>query len=392
MIIGEKCLCYNFRMFLRSIETRDFRNLQGRIIWGNGLNVLFGNNGQGKTNWLEAIYLLAHAKSFRTRHLNEIARFGETCTSVHGTVVRGNGLDRELQISIQGNTKRTIVNGKRESISRYAAQLHAVCFTADELQVIRGGPDARRSFLDRGAVSLHPSYAQVFSDYNRVINQKKRLLQQAAEDRLLREDLAKLVEPWNTQLISLSGQIHRARTAYVDLLNEALEHSLFSDNIFIHYVSSLEGKGDLKDYEGLIHQHLQARIQAEMFAGTCLVGPHRDDLQISFGGRDLRSFGSSGQQRSALITLDLAAISVYHCKYQDYPLFLIDDVDAELDGSRIERLLEYLDGRSQTFLTTSKRSHFERFNMRASFYEISAGAATNERRSSMATATAGNVI
>jgi len=379
-------------MFLRSIETHDFRNLEGKIIWAGRLNLLFGNNGQGKTNWLEAIYLLAHAKSFRTRHLNEIIKFGEICTSVQGTVAQGNGIERDLQVSIQGNTKRTAVNGKRESVSRYAAQLHAVCFTADELEVIRGGPEARRSFLDRGAVSLHPSYAQTLADYHKVINQKKRLLQQGAEDRLGSEELAELVQPWNKQIIYLSAQIHRTRTDYVELLNDALEHSLFSDNISIRYVSALEGKGDLKNYEELIERHLQTRMQAEMFAGACLVGPHRDDLRILFGGRDLRSFGSSGQQRSALITLDLAAISVYYSRHQDYPVFLIDDVDAELDGSRIERLLEYLDGRSQTFLTTSKRDHFERFNMRASFYEVCDGAARNERESTAAIMTAGKVI
>src|SRR5204862_7415166 len=99
---------------------------------------------------------------------------------------------------------------------------------------------------------------------------------------------------------------------------------------------------------------------------------------VLFGDRDLRSFGSSGQQRSALITLDLAAISVYHSEHQDYPIFLIDDLDAELDGIRIERLLEYLDGRTQTFVTTSKRSYFERFNQKASFYEVRDGRAAAE--------------
>jgi len=378
-------------MIVTSVEAYDFRNLSGGIEWGKGLNILFGNNGQGKTNWLEAIYVLAHAKSFRTRHLIELPKFGATSTCVKGEISTGNHVTRELQVSIQGNTKRTTVNGKREPISRYAAQLHAVCFTADELQVIRGGPDARRSFLDRGAVSLHPSYAQTLADYNRVITQKKRLLERAAEDRLLKDDLVKMLEPWNTQLIDLSAQLHRARTRYVDLLNEELEHSLFSDSISIRYASSLEGKGNLADYLGVISQHLQTRMEAEMYAGACLVGPHRDDLHIRFGNRDLRSFGSSGQQRSALITLDLAAISVYHSKHQDYPVFLIDDLDAELDGNRIERLLEYLEGRSQTFLTTSKRSHFERFSLRASFYEVCAGKATNEREGNTATATDGNL-
>jgi len=366
-------------MFLRSIEANQFRNSNGSITWGSGLNILHGNNAQGKTNWLEAIYLLAHGKSFRTHHLKETVKFGELDALVKGVVSAGNNLERELQVNLNGTTRQTLINGKREPISRYAAHLYAVCFTADELEVIRGGPEARRNFLDRGAISLHPAYAQTIADYNKVIKQKKRLLQQAAEDCFNLETLANLVQPWNEQLINLATQIHRARMRYVDLLNEALEHNLFHDDISIRYVSSLEGKGDLRDYRSLITSRLQLRMQAELFAGACLIGPHRDDLLVLFGGRDIRSFGSSGQQRSALITLDLAAISVYYSKHQNYPIFLIDDVDAELDGNRINRLLEYLDGRTQTFITTSKRSHFERFENRANFYEVCGGVATAEQ-------------
>src|ERR1041384_464434 len=366
-------------MFLRSIEANQFRNSNGAIDWGAGLNILHGNNAQGKTNWLEAIYLLAHGKSFRTHHLKETVKFGEPEAAVRGIVSSGNNLERELQVNLNGTTKQTLINGKRETISRYAAHLYAVCFTADELDVIRGGPEARRNFLDRGAISLHPAYAQTIADYNKVIKQKKRLLQQSAEDRFNLDLLADLVQPWNKQLINLATQIHRARMRYVDLLNEALDHNLFHDDISIRYVSSLEGKGDLSDYRHLIASRLQLRMPAELLAGGCLIGPHRDDLLVLFGGREIRSFGSSGQQRSALITLDLAAISVYYSKHQNYPIFLIDDVDAELDGNRINRLLEYLDGRTQTFITTSKRSHFERFENRANFYEVCAGVATPEQ-------------
>jgi DNA replication and repair protein RecF len=379
-------------MFLKSIRALDFRNLEGEINWGEGINVIYGNNGQGKTNWLEAIHLLAHARSFRTRHLQEAVAFGKSAASVQGLVARGSEVLRDLQVDIRSNTRQTFVNHKRESLAQYAAQLHAVWFTADELEVVRGGPEARRSFIDRGAISLHPSYAQVLGAYSKVIKQKKRLLQQAGEGRLRLEELTQLLEPWNTQLISLSAQIHRARTEYVELLRDALEHSLFGDTLSIRYVSSLEGKGDLGNYEDLIAERLQIRMPAELFAGACLIGPHRDDLSVLFGDRNLRSFGSSGQQRSALITLDLAAISVYHSEHQDYPIFLIDDVDAELDGIRIERLLEYLDGRTQTFVTTSKRSHFERFNHRANFYEVREGAATEQTDLRAAIVGAGNVI
>lgn len=366
-------------MFLASIEAYQFRNLTGEISWGNGLNILHGNNAQGKTNWLEAVYMLAHAKSFRTHHLKETVKFGERDAVVKGVVSTGNDLERELQVSLNPTTKQTLINGKREPISRYAAHLYAVCFTADELEVIRGGPEARRGFLDRGAISLHPPYAQTIADYNKVIKQKKRLLQHAAEDRIGFDELTSLVAPWNEQLVNLGTKIHRARARYVDLLNEALDHNLFHDDISIRYLSALEGKGDLADYRSLITARLNLRTQAELFAGACLIGPHRDDLLVLFGGRDIRSFGSSGQQRSALITLDLAAISVYYSRHQNYPIFLIDDVDAELDGNRINRLLEYLDGRTQTFITTSKRSHFERFEKRANFYEVRDGVATAER-------------
>src|SRR5204863_1939826 len=112
----------------------------------------------------------------RTRHLHEAIAFTKSAASVSGQVSRGSNIERDLQVDIRANTRQTFVNGKRESLAQYAAQLHAVWFTADELEVVRGGPEARRSFIDRGAISLHPSYAQVLGTYGKVIKQKKRLL------------------------------------------------------------------------------------------------------------------------------------------------------------------------------------------------------------------------
>jgi len=378
-------------VFLKSIEVDRFRNLSGGIHFSIGTNVLYGNNGQGKTNWLEAIQLLAHVRSFRTSRIHEAVAFGESLASVQGLVHRGDSIDRQLRVAIQGNSKQTFINGKREPVARYLAQLHAVWFTADEMEVVRGGPEVRRGFLDRGIIALHPPYAQTISDYNRVIKQKTRLLEQSADGRIRLDELSELVQPWNQQLVSLATEVHRARIRYIDLLKEALEHSLFNDALSIRYVSSLEGKGDLANYQQLIADRLRLRLEAEMFAGACLIGPHRDDFELRFRDRNLRSFGSSGQQRSALITLDLAAISVYYSKVKEYPIFLIDDVDAELDGIRIERLLEYLDGRTQTFVTTSKRNYFERFNQRASFYEVREGITTEETPFT-AMMRAGNVV
>ncbi|HEY6189323.1 MAG TPA: DNA replication/repair protein RecF [Pyrinomonadaceae bacterium] len=362
-------------MLLETLEAHNFRNLSGKVSWGAGLNIIYGDNGQGKTNWLEAIYLLATTKSFRTQRPHEAIRFGEELAVVRGRVGRTREVHRDLQVTLQGKMKSISVNGKREAVTRYLGQLHAVAFTADELDIVRGMPDARRKFLDRGVVSLHPSYVQTLSDYNRVIKQKNRLLQDASESEMSAAQITEILAPWNEQLVSLSAEIHRARADYVARLRDVLERRLFGrEDITIRYVSALEGKGDLSNYEALIADRLSLRLTAEISAGYALIGPHRDDLEILFDGRDMRAFGSSGQQRSALIILDLAAISVYYSWHNEYPLFLIDDVDAELDRKRISNLLEYLEGRTQTFITTSKESLVEQFVARANLYEVGDGA------------------
>jgi DNA replication and repair protein RecF len=363
-------------MLLESLEAHCFRNLSGKVSWGAGLNIIYGDNGQGKTNWLEAIYLLATSKSFRTQKPQEAVRFDEELAVVRGRVARSEEVHRDLQVAIQNNTKTLSINGKRESVARYLGQLHVVAFTADELEVVRGAPEARRKFLDRGIVSMQHAYVQTLSDYQRVIRQKNRLLQDAADAELSMAETAARLAPWNEQLVALSASIHRARTDYVERINAVLERRLFGrEEVTVRYVSSLEGKGDLSDYETLIAERLQFRIQAEMSAGYSLIGPHRDELEILFDGRDIRSFGSSGQQRSALIILDLAAISVYYSWHHEYPVFLLDDVDAELDRKRINQLLEYLEGRTQTFVTTSKDSLVEQYAARAEIFEVRDGVA-----------------
>jgi DNA replication and repair protein RecF len=368
-------------MLLEWIEAHNFRNLSGKVFWGPGFNIIHGSNGQGKTNWLEAIHTLARSKSFRTQHLQESIRFGEQLAVVSGRVTQGTDIHRELQVSIQGKTKTILLNGKREPLTRYLTQIHIVALTTDELDVVRGMPDARRRFLDRGVSSLQPTYIQTLLDYGRVIKQKNYILRDASERELSLAHTENLVAPWNTQLVTLAKLIHLGRSDYVDRLNQVLARHIFGrEEIYLSYVSSLAGKGDLNDYEALIAERLQLRLQAELAAGHSLIGPHRDELSILFDGREMRVYGSAGQQRSALLLLDLAAISLYNSWHHDYPLFLIDDVDAELDEKRIGNLLEYLEGRTQTFITTSKSSHVGKFFSQASVYEIEDGGVVRSER------------
>ena len=367
-------------MHLLRIEALNFRNLSGAIEFSPGLNVVYGLNAHGKSSWLEAAYLLATTKSFRTSHPRDAIKHHESEAILRGTVARGkhHDLAKDLQLLLTATTKQTFVNGKREAAVRYLGNLDAIAFTADEMDIVRGAPDARRKFLDRGVFGTLPSYLGTLNEYNRVLKQKNALLREASDaDDPLR--FQPQIETWNDQLVALGTEVYLARTAYLAKLQAALNPSLFQvEEIKIRYKSSLEGKGDLNDYAALLRERLNLRLKNEITIGYSLVGPHRDDLEILSDGYEIARFGSSGQQRSALLILELAQLTVYHQAFEEYPIFLIDDLDAELDRTRIEILLDYLDGKAQTIVSTSKRSIADRYRQRASTFLVEAGRVIEE--------------
>src|ERR1044071_4533676 len=213
-------------MRLAAIEATNFRNLSGKIEWGPRLNIIYGNNGQGKTNWLEAIHILARSKSFRTQRLQETLRFGEHLAVIRGRVTTGADLERDLQVTLQDNSKTIFVNGKRETLVRYLTQLQVFSFTATDLEVVRGVPEARRRFLDRGISSIRPAYLKTIADYAKVIKQKNRVLQLANESEFSLEKTEDLIAPWNEQLVRFATVIHHDREQYVADLNSTLERQL----------------------------------------------------------------------------------------------------------------------------------------------------------------------
>jgi len=359
-------------MHLRRIEAYHFRNLTGALDFDPGLNVIYGQNAQGKSSWLEAVYLLATTKSFRTNYPKEAIRHGLAEAILRGTVARGN-LTKDLQLLISESVKQTFVNGKREPVTRYLGNLDAIAFTADEMEIVRGAPEWRRKFVDRGLVSTLPSYLGTLSEYARVLKQKNALLREAAKSDEPAA-YADLIQPWNDQLVALGTEIHKLRAGYVKKLQVQLKPELFQhEQITIRYKSSLEGRGDLGNYAALFTERLRLRLKNEIGIGYALVGPHRDDLEVLFDGYEIAKYGSSGQQRSALLILDLAQMSVYHTVFDEYPLFLIDDIDAELDRERIGILLDFLADKAQTLVSTSKRSIADRYRARARTLFVSAG-------------------
>ncbi len=369
-------------MILTRIEANGFRNLEGSAQFGPGLNIFYGDNAQGKTNWLEAIYILGTTKSFRTSQVRDCLSFGADQAILRGETLRGS-LTKQLQLLLTESTKELFINAKRESVVRYLGNLDVFVFSLEEMEVIRGGPQERRRFLDRGLVTITPSFLNTISQYNHIIKQKNRLLAEAAKSDYP-SSYQNQVEAWNEQLLDFGAAIHHARLNYVDRLNGVLDtndhgRAIFgAERISVRYRSQLEGKGDLDDFRSLFSQRLRLRLTAEIAAGHSLIGPHRDDLEILADQREVARYGSAGQQRSALLLLDLAQLSIYNSIYEESPVLLIDDIDAELDRSRIESLLQQLEGSAQTFVSTSRRAIANRYRERASVYLVDRGRALRE--------------
>jgi len=369
-------------MLLTRIEASGFRNLEGFAEFGPGLNIFYGDNAQGKTNWLEAIYILGNTKSFRTSQLRECIAFDQHQAILRGETSRG-ASNKQIQLLIAEDSKQLFVNGKREALTRYLGNLDVFAFSLEEMDVIRGEPGQRRRFIDRGAVAVSPRFLNTLSRYNQVIKQKNRLLGEASESDNAARYVSQ-VEAWNEQLVELGAAINDQRASYVERMNQVLDQNDHGRAIFgaervtVRYRSQLEGKGDLDHYADLFRERLALRLTAEMAAGHSLIGPHRDDLEILSDGREVSRYGSAGQQRSALLLLDLAQVSIYNSIYEESPVLLIDDIDAELDRGRIEALLSELEGRAQTFVSTSRRAIANRYRDRASTHRVERGQALAE--------------
>jgi len=369
-------------VILEWIEAIGFRNLEGSIQFGPDLNIFYGDNAQGKTNWLEAIYLAGNTKSFRTKQLKDLVAFGSDNAIVRAGILRGR-VAKQLQVQVSESSRQLYINGKREALHGYLGNLDVFVFSPEEMGIVRGEPAERRRFLDRGIVTILPAYLRSISQYNHIVKQKNKLLQ-LARDCESPEMFRSQVEAWNEELVEIGSVIHNARVEYVDRLSRVLVESDQGRSIFgaeritVRYRSQLEGKGDLSRYAELFRERLALRLPAEMAAGHSLIGPHRDDLEVLMDGRELARFGSAGQQKSALFILDLAQVSVYNLVYEESPVLVIDDIDAELDRGRIEAVLSELEGRVQTFVSTSRRGIANRYCDRACIYLVELGKSISE--------------
>lgn len=334
-------------MILRSLTTQSFRNLvDADTGFHPQANIVVGNNGQGKTNLLEAIYFLATTRSFRTTRIASVFRHDVPSVFVSGVVAR-DGLDRTLSVGLEtGETKKRVlmINGEKVTLPAYLHSLSVFAYSSARLDAIRGTPEDRRRFLDRGIASIHPSYVEQLSRYTRVLKQRNALLTEIAHQR----QAVATLDAWDNELMVAAAAVHRARGAYVDdltvVFREVVQrHAYHVTNVEMRYKPSTT-----EDLARIRRHELRARMS--------LVGPQRDVLELVVDGHAASEVLSGGEQKMIVLFLKFAKLELFRRRHDDAPLFLLDDVDAELDLEILQELLSNLPVSTQVFATSAKEA------------------------------------
>lgn len=332
-------------MILQTLHTENFRNLANRPIdFHPAVNIVVGLNGQGKTNLVEAIYFLATTKSFRTPRVSSLFRFDSASLFASGSVQRDD-VSRTLSAGLEsGETKKRVlmINSERVTLTSYVSALTVFAYSASRLEILRGAPEERRRFLDRGIASINPGYLDELTRYGRVLRQRNALLQSGTESTLA---------AWDDEFIATAGAVHRARTAYAAAITSAFrrivsEHAYRIANLEIHYRSNAAPE-TLRDELPRLRRH-------ELRARMSLTGPQRDTIDFLVDGRPAGEVLSGGEQKMLVLFLKFAKVDVFRERRGDTPLFLLDDIDAELDLEILRKLIRRLPSETQVFGTSAK--------------------------------------
>lgn len=339
-------------MIIKSIELADYRNYEElNLTFDRGTTILYGDNAQGKTNILEAVYLAATTKSHKGSKDREIIRFGKEEAHIRTYLEKenvGTRVDMHLR---KAGSKGIAIDGQK--IKR-AADLLGLCnvvfFSPEDLGIIKNGPAERRRFVDMELCQLDSIYLNDLNNYNKIVNQRNKLL----KDMYLSPGLKETLGIWDMQLVAYGSKIIERRKGFVSQLNEIIYeiHKRLSggkEELKIKY----EPDTSVDDFESKLFMNMDKDMKLKMTS----VGPHRDDFVFQIGGMDARKFGSQGQQRTAALSLKLAEIELVKKITNDTPVLLLDDVLSELDSSRQQLLLAGM-GDIQTIITCTGLEEF----------------------------------
>jgi DNA replication and repair protein RecF len=344
-------------MKLLSARIPRFRNLAAVTLEpGPRATVLVGENGQGKTNTLEALYWATTLRPLRATRLGELVPFGG---AEHGAEVRCSWLmpggPREFAVRLIGQDRQLELDGKRvHAVDDYVGQASVVAFTPDDLTLVKGSPDERRRFLDRAVFGRKPAFLNESRDYVRALKARNKLLRDGSP--------AELREAFDHQLARLGARIWRRRLDLVEELEPRARRAFDAVGrlpvpLAVNYRAlavTLPGDADETTLAGLLLDALDERLRLDTDRGFTSVGPHADDLQLLLGERPARLYGSQGQQRATVLALKIAEIENLQTARGEYPLLLLDDVSSELDPERNRFLMDYLRSLdAQVLLTTT---------------------------------------
>lgn len=351
-------------MLCKKVELQNFRNAECETVtFDSGINVLHGENAQGKTNLLEAIYYVSLGKSFRGSKDAEIIRFGEEYAAISlDFIAQGREQNVTMRFSDNARQKKTVThNGvKITKLSELVGEFRAVLFSPDHLQMIKDGPSLRRNYLDVAISQLRPMYLHSLQKYNKILLNRNKLIKNAEEDRATFDAT---IDFWSAQLAHEAAVIARARAEYVqksgDIIAEFYRRMCQSGEIDetpeLIYAGSAKQEGELYfDTEVTEKNFLRLLTdfhEREIAAGSTLYGIHKDDIIINLNGKNTRLYSSQGQQRSLALAMKLAEGEICRMDCGEYPVFLFDDVFSELDSIRRKNLLREIADR-QVIITS----------------------------------------
>lgn len=345
-------------MYLTQLDVRNFRNYENvQLTFENKVNIIIGQNAQGKTSLMEAIYVLAMAKSHRATKDKELIRFHENYAKIEGRLEKRNGpLSLELVISNKG--KKAKCNSlEQRKLSDYIGHMNVVMFAPEDLSIVKGSPQVRRRFIDMELGQISPVYMHDLSQYQKILHQRNQYLKQMNTSK--QNDVI-MLDVLTEQFISIAVKIVQKRMAFIDMLmswaqpiHESISRGL--EQLTIEYKPSVKvsEQEDLPTMITAYKQEYERIKKREWERKTSLFGPHRDDLIFYVNQIPVQIYGSQGQQRTTALSIKLAEIELIKAEVGEYPILLLDDVLSELDDFRQTHLLNTIQGKVQTFVTTT---------------------------------------
>ena len=344
-------------MFLESISLKNYRNYTDvNISFSHGTNLILGKNGAGKSNLLEAIYILSTSKSFRNVADNKIKRWGTYNYNVKGVFSSENG-EYEIELSYVKDKKRLLINGApEERISNILGFAYCVIFFFDDILLVAGPPKMRRSFLDLILSTIDPLYFKYLKNYLCAFKQKSRYLRDSSSIDY------NLLKSWNEKLVDSGSYILHKRYSLVRFINRYIDKSV-SEVFGFRYpfkvvyktnVPRTNNEDSVEHIHSSFTEELEKNTDKEIRVSQCIIGPHRDDLVFTDEKHDVRTFGSIGEARLSSIILKCAQTEFYHQKKGIIPILLIDDILLELDKKNMEKVLILIYAESQKVITTTE--------------------------------------